>query len=134
MEEGFPIYLSSSCGESGVSPEMQFIDEDYVESYQEGLRTTFDMTIAAATTKLMHVTARRNLSENLQERVSKVENEMVDHQSAPPIAKVNQVMEREGAPIEPAERLSFIEREMIGKSYAGEITIPRNIRNFWHRE
>jgi len=83
IKDGFPIYLSSSCGESGISSGMQGHDEDAIEAYKAGIRNVGDMSTSAATVKLMHVTAHN-----------------------------------------PDAGLDVVEEEMIGKSYAGEITLP----------
>jgi len=84
---GFPVYLSSSCGESGISAAMQGHDEDAREAYKAGVRNVGDMSTSAATVKLMHVVGNN-----------------------------------------PGVGLEVIEQEMIGKNYAGEITLPETQR------
>ena len=83
VQRGFPVYLSSSCGESGISDTMQGHDEDAIAAYQAGVRNVRDMSTSAATVKLMHVIGNN-----------------------------------------PNADLETVEEEMIGKSYAGEITLP----------
>lgn len=55
LKRGFPIFLSSSCAESGVSALMQMHDEDAIEAYEAGVRTVLDMSTTAATVKLMSI-------------------------------------------------------------------------------
>lgn len=83
VARGFPVYLSSSCGESGISDAMQGHDEDAIAAHQAGVRNVRDMSTSAATVKLMHV-----IGNNLD------------------------------------ADLPTVEHEMIGKNYAGEITLP----------
>lgn len=83
VERGFPVYLSSSCGESGISDTMQGHDEDAIAAHKAGVRNVRDMSTSAATVKLMHVIGNN-----------------------------------------PGANLATVEEEMIGKSYAGEITLP----------
>lgn len=87
VRRGFPVYLTSSCGESGISSAMQGHDEDSIAAYQAGVRNVGDMSTSAATVKLMHVIGNN-----------------------------------------PGESLQTIEEEMIGKSYAGEITLPEDAK------
>lgn len=72
VAKGFPVYLSSSCGESGISEKMQLHDEDAVAAYNAGIRNVGDMSTSAATVKLMHVRGN-NPDASLQE----IEEEMI---------------------------------------------------------
>ncbi len=87
VKRGYPVYLSSSCGESGISTAMQDHDEDAITAHKAGVRNVGDMSTSAATVKLMHVIGNN-----------------------------------------PDKGLQVIEEEMIGKSYAGEITLPKDLR------
>lgn len=54
-DRGYPIFVTSSCAESGVSRTMQLHDEDAIKAFEAGVRNVGDMTTSAATVKLMHV-------------------------------------------------------------------------------
>ncbi len=56
IARGFPVYLTSSCGASGISAGMQGHDVDAIEAYEAGVRNVGDMSTSATTVKLMHVT------------------------------------------------------------------------------
>lgn len=68
---GFPVYLSSSCAESGASGGMQGHDEDARAAYAAGVRNVGDMSTSTATVKLMHV-----LGNNPDATLQQVEVEM----------------------------------------------------------
>lgn len=89
LQRGFPIFLTSSCGESGVSAEMEEHDEDAENARKAGIVTARDMTTPAAAVKLMNV-----------------------------MAQFNHITDAR-------ERLAAIQKEMIERSYAGELTVPR---------
>lgn len=55
LDRGFPILLSSSCAESGVSPLMDLHDEDAISAYASGIRNVRDMSTGAAVVKLMNI-------------------------------------------------------------------------------
>lgn len=54
-DQGFPIFVTSSCAESGISSGMQQHDEDAIAAYEAGIRNVGDMSTTAAIVKLMHV-------------------------------------------------------------------------------
>lgn len=89
LDRGFPIFLSSSCAESGVSPSMQLHDEDAIAAHAAGIRNVRDMSTGTAVVKLMNVMGN---SSGLS--------------------------------------LDDIRREMIDKSYAGEITAGRGREDY----
>ncbi len=55
LNKGFPIFLTSSCAESGISTHMEGHDEDAQKAIKAGIITAKDMTTAAATVKLMNI-------------------------------------------------------------------------------
>lgn len=72
VQNGFPVYLTSSCGESGISSGMQAHDEDAIAAYKAGVRNVGDMSTTAATVKLMHIKGN-NPNADLQQ----IETEMI---------------------------------------------------------
>lgn len=77
LDRGFPILLSSSCAESGVSPSMQLHDEDAIAAYEAGIRNVRDMSTGTAVVKLMNVMGNCS-SLSLDE----IRREMIDKQYA----------------------------------------------------
>lgn len=58
IHKGFPIFLTSSCAESGISPKMEQHDEDAKKAAAAGIVTAKDMSTASATVKLMNIMAQ----------------------------------------------------------------------------
>jgi L-asparaginase len=54
-ESGFPVFLTSTCADTGVSADMRGHDEDAIAAYKAGVRDAGDMTTTAAAVKLMHI-------------------------------------------------------------------------------
>lgn len=54
-KRGYPIFVTSSCAESGVSRTMQLHDDDAIQAFNAGVRNVGDMSTTAATVKLMHI-------------------------------------------------------------------------------
>lgn len=57
VKQEFPVFITSSCAESGISAEMQGHDEDALAAQQQGIQNLYDMSTSAATVKLMSVLA-----------------------------------------------------------------------------
>ena len=89
---GYPIFVSSSCAESGVSATMNLHDEDAIAAHASGLRNVGDMSTTAATVKLMHAVG-----------------------NLPPSPE-------DAKPEDRRDYLELIRTEMLDKNYAGEIT------------
>lgn len=74
VKAGHPIFLSSSCAESGVHSSMQLHDVDAVVAYEAGVRNLCDMSTSAATVKLMNILGNHpnaSLQEIQEEMVTK---------------------------------------------------------------
>lgn len=55
VEKGYPIFVTSSCAQSGATKAMALHDEDAIAAYQAGIRNVGNMSTTATTVKLMHV-------------------------------------------------------------------------------
>jgi L-asparaginase/Glu-tRNA(Gln) amidotransferase subunit D len=88
-QRGFPVFLTSSATQSGISTGMTLHDEAAVANYKAGIKTAGDMTTGAATVKLMAILG-----------------------SSPGLG------------------LEEINEEMIGKSYAGEISVQKGREDY----
>lgn len=74
VKAGHPIFLSSSCAESGIHASMQLHDVDALMAYEAGVRNLCDMSTSAATVKLMNILGNHpdaKLQEIQEEMVSK---------------------------------------------------------------
>lgn len=91
-QNGYPMFVSSSCAESGASSTMAGHDEDAIAAHEAGLRTVGDMTTTAALVKLMNVIG------NLE-----------------PLGECMDLKARQAY-------LELVRHEMLGKNYAGEIS------------
>jgi len=77
IKQGFPIFLTSSCAESGVSYHMEEHDEDAIEARKVGVRTARDMSTAAATVKLMNIMALVDKNTDCITRLTEINHEML---------------------------------------------------------
>ena len=89
LDRGYPIFLSSSCAESGISPEMEEHDEDALKVRKAGIMTVRDMSTAAACVKLMNIMASIKDVGNKKERLERIKKEMLEKNYAAEITLTN---------------------------------------------
>lgn len=93
LSEGTPIFLTSSCGQSGISAGMLNHDQDAIAAHEAGVRNARDMTTGAATTKLMHIMAHKDLPTDTDKLLEYIEEEMTGKSYAGEVTLVNQEKE-----------------------------------------
>jgi len=92
--KGYPVYLTSTCSDSGASADMQGHDEDAKAAYESGVRVANDMTTTAAVAKLMSVQALlpEDAFTTPTERLAAIEEEMLRKNYAGEIQLADQRM------------------------------------------
>lgn len=78
VKSGHPIFLSSSCGQSGVSQGMEEHDEDAIAVKKAGIMHVADMTTPAACVKLMNIMGMISETESKLKKLELVKEEMLE--------------------------------------------------------